>query len=62
MNKAVSPSGAPPGKFFTCIERIGNKIPNPFLLFVWLIVILMIATALISYLGLAVKNPVNGRW
>ena len=60
MNKAVSPSGAPPGKFFTCIERIGNKIPNPFLLFVWLIVILMIATALISYLGLAVKNPVNG--
>lgn len=60
MSEAVTSSGKSPGKLFTWIERIGNKVPNPFLLFVWLIVILMIATAVISWLDLAVKNPANG--
>lgn len=60
MSEAATPAGKSPGKLFNCIERIGNKVPNPFLLFVYLIVILMIATAVISTLGLAVKNPANG--
>ena len=49
-----------PGKVFGWIERVGNKVPNPFLLFVYLIVVLMVATAIISTLDLAVKNPVSG--
>ncbi|MBE5253468.1 p-aminobenzoyl-glutamate transporter [Mixta mediterraneensis] len=51
-----------PGKIFSWIERVGNKVPNPFLLFVYLIVVLMVATAIISSLGLTVKNPSNGEW
>ncbi|MDI6936392.1 AbgT family transporter, partial [Serratia sp. Se-PFBMAAmG] len=47
-------------KLFSWIERVGNKVPNPFLLFVYLIVVLMVATAIISGLDLAVKNPTNG--
>lgn len=49
-----------PGKIFYWIERIGNKIPNPFLLFVYLIAVLMISTALLSWFGVTVKNPANG--
>ncbi|ECQ8982644.1 AbgT family transporter [Salmonella enterica subsp. enterica] len=48
------------GKLFSWIERVGNKVPNPFLLFVYLIVVLMVATAIISGFDLAVKNPTNG--
>ena len=36
-----------PGKVFGWIERVGNKVPNPFLLFVYLILVLMVATAII---------------
>ncbi|BDH45947.1 p-aminobenzoyl-glutamate transporter [Salmonella enterica subsp. enterica serovar Choleraesuis] len=50
-----------PGKLFYWIERIGNKIPNPFLLFVYLIVVLMVATALLSWLEVSVPNPTNGQ-
>lgn len=50
-----------PGKIFYWIERIGNKIPNPFLLFVYLIAVLMISTALLSWFGVAVRNPASGK-
>lgn len=53
-----SPSS--PGKIFTWVEKIGNKIPNPFLLFVYLIIILMLATAILSWLHVSVKDPTNG--
>ena len=49
-----------PGKLFGWIERVGNKVPNPFLLFVYLIAVLIVATAIISSLDLAVKNPASG--
>ena len=48
-----------PGKLFGWIERVGNKVPNPFLLFVYLIVVLMVATAILSSFDVAVKNPTN---
>lgn len=53
-----SPSS--PGRIFTWVEKIGNKIPNPFLLFVYLIIILMVATAILSWLHVSVKDPTNG--
>ena len=56
----VTTENRSPGKLFSWIERVGNKVPNPFLLFVYLIVVLMVATAIISYFDLAVKNPTNG--
>ncbi|WJV66382.1 p-aminobenzoyl-glutamate transporter [Pectobacteriaceae bacterium CE70] len=49
-----------PGGFLQWVERVGNKIPNPFLLFVYLIVILMFASAIFSWLGIIATNPANG--
>ncbi|NCG54671.1 p-aminobenzoyl-glutamate transporter [Serratia fonticola] len=60
MSEIASSANKSPGRIFYWVERIGNKIPNPFLLFVYLIVALMLATALISWLGLVVKNPATG--
>ncbi|CAI0761042.1 Aminobenzoyl-glutamate transport protein [Serratia fonticola] len=60
MSEIASSANKSPGRIFYWVERIGNKIPNPFLLFVYLIVVLMLATALISWLGLVVKNPATG--
>lgn len=48
------------GGFLRFIERIGNKIPHPFLLFVYLVALLMLATALLSWFNITVTNPVNG--
>lgn len=60
MNEAIHTADKKPSRIFYWVERIGNKIPNPFLLFVYLIIILMLATALFSWLGVVVKNPANG--
>ncbi|MBL5825991.1 p-aminobenzoyl-glutamate transporter [Serratia fonticola] len=60
MSEIASSANKSPRRIFYWVERIGNKIPNPFLLFVYLIVVLMLATALISWLGLVVKNPATG--
>ncbi|ECC3917920.1 p-aminobenzoyl-glutamate transporter, partial [Salmonella enterica subsp. diarizonae] len=56
----VTTENRSPGRLFSWIERAGNKVPNPFLLFVYLIVVLMVATAIINGLDLEVKNPTNG--
>ncbi|EMG9489146.1 AbgT family transporter [Serratia marcescens] len=60
MSEATTPINKSPGRVFYWVERIGNKIPNPFLLFVYLILVLMLATALFSWLDVAVKNPATG--
>ncbi|WP_313473062.1 p-aminobenzoyl-glutamate transporter [Rouxiella badensis] len=49
-----------PGGFFRWVERVGNKIPNPFLLFVYLIVVLMLSSVVISWLNITAVNPTNG--
>lgn len=42
------------------IERIGNAVPNPALLFVALTVLTAIASAIVSYAGLTVTHPGTG--
>lgn len=49
------------GGFLGWVERIGNKIPHPFILFLGLIVIVWIASAICSSLGTSVTNPVDGK-
>lgn len=44
---------------FKWVERIGNKIPNPFLLFIYLIILLMVATCILSYFHVTVFDPVK---
>ncbi|QLK61868.1 p-aminobenzoyl-glutamate transporter [Enterobacteriaceae bacterium Kacie_13] len=60
MSVDAQESGQSPGGFLQWVERVGNKIPNPFLLFVYLIAVLMIANALISWLNITAVNPSNG--
>jgi len=60
MSLAAEESKQRPGGLLGWIERIGNTIPHPFLLFIYLIVALMIASALIAWAGLTAVNPANG--
>lgn len=41
-------------------RRIGNKVPHPFLLFIYLIIVLMVTTAILSAFGVSAKNPTDG--
>ncbi len=43
MNQTATSMNKSPGAIFRWIERVGNKIPNPFILFVYLLAILMVA-------------------
>ncbi len=61
MSEATTPINKSPGRVFYWVERIGNKIPNPFLLFVYLILVLMLATALFSWLDVAVEKSGHRR-
>lgn len=60
MSIQAQDSGQSPGGFLQWVERVGNKIPNPFLLFVYLIAVLMVASAVISWLNITAVNPTNG--
>lgn len=60
MSVDAQDTGPGPGGFLQWVERVGNKIPNPFLLFVYLIAVLMIASAAISWLNITAVNPSNG--
>ncbi|PHM55758.1 p-aminobenzoyl-glutamate transporter [Xenorhabdus sp. KK7.4] len=60
MNQASLSVNKSPGYILGWIEKVGNKIPNPFVLFIYLIAVLMIATAILSWFDLAVKNPIDG--
>lgn len=60
MSMSSIPSPSPNGKLYSWVEKIGNKVPHPFLLFIYLIVVLAIATAALSAFGVAVINPTDG--
>ena len=61
MSMSSIPSHSPSGKLYGWVERIGNKVPHPFLLFIYLIVILMVATAVLSAFDVSVRSPADGR-
>ena len=60
MSMSSIPSHSPTGKLYGWVEKIGNKVPHPFLLFIWLIAVLMAATAVLSALNVSVTNPSDG--
>lgn len=60
MSVETQDTGHSPGGFFQWVERVGNKVPNPFLLFVYLIGVLMVSSAVISWLNITAINPANG--
>ena len=60
MSMSSIPSPSPNGKLYSWVEKIGNKVPHPFLLFIYLIVVLAVATAALSAFGVGVINPTDG--
>ncbi|VAS23282.1 Pca regulon regulatory protein PcaR [Klebsiella pneumoniae] len=51
MSMSSIPSSSPGGKRYGWVEKIGNKVPHPFLLFIYLIAVLIAATAILSALN-----------
>lgn len=60
MSMSSIPSSSQSGKLYGWVERIGNKVPHPFLLFIYLIIVLMVTTAILSAFGVSAKNPADG--
>lgn len=60
MSMSSIPSPSPTGKRYGWVEKIGNKVPHPFLLFIYLIVALIAATAILSAFNVGVQNPADG--
>ena len=52
MSMSSIPSHSPSGKLYGWVERIGNKVPHPFLLFIYLIVIYIYIAYVIVYITL----------
>jgi len=46
-------------RFLDIIERAGNALPHPFLLFIYITIILGIISAIVSWAGVEVINPSN---
>ena len=42
------------------VERVGNKLPHPFILFVYITVILMLISYLLASTGVSAIHPGNG--
>ncbi|KMV35998.1 MULTISPECIES: p-aminobenzoyl-glutamate transporter [Franconibacter] len=61
MSITSIPTDTPSGKLYGWVERVGNKVPHPFLLFIYLIVILAVSTAVLSAFDVAVRNPADGK-
>jgi aminobenzoyl-glutamate transport protein len=57
MNTAVSKQQR---GFLGAVERIGNLLPDPIMIFVWLIVALMLLSALGSWIGWSASLPYTG--
>lgn len=56
LSKATESKG-----FLGWIERAGNKMPHPMLLFGYLILIVMVLSAVFSIMGSMLINPANGQ-
>ncbi len=46
--------------FLAWVERVGNKIPHPFILFLWLIVIVAILSLVLNLMNVSAINPTSG--
>lgn len=48
------------GRVLDLIERIGNKLPHPYILFLWLCLILAVISCILSISGVSVVDPTTG--
>lgn len=47
-------------RFLDRIERLGNRLPHPTLLFVWLCGFVLLVSALFAWLGVSAVHPISG--
>lgn len=63
-NQAVNSAPTQPSsrmdRFLNLIERVGNKIPDPAILFFWALIIVWVASALLSQASFDLINPRTG--
>ena len=70
MQGSSSPNGSPPQdnfdtaaqssrmqRFLKGVEWLGNLLPHPVILFVWMSVLLLVLSAVMSYFGVSVVDP-----
>ncbi|MCH7980476.1 MAG: AbgT family transporter [Proteobacteria bacterium] len=55
--KQVETNSAAPGGFLATVERVGNKLPDPAVLFIALLVIVWVLSWLLSYMTFSVVDP-----
>lgn len=48
------------GGILGCIERIGNALPHPFILFLYITLALILISTVMSFMGIEVINPTTG--
>ena len=48
------------GTILNLIEKAGNQLPHPYILFLWLCLILAVISLVCSMAGISVVNPTNG--
>lgn len=61
MNAPTSPTAPPSRGLIGAIERIGNRLPHPFWLFVWLTLGLAVLSAALGGAGLGAAHPTTGK-
>lgn len=57
-NAATAPKPGAMARMLDGIERLGNKVPNPTVLFVYLIAFIAVLSAILSWAGVSVKDEV----
>ena len=66
MSAETEAAESPQSGFLNWIERVGNKVPNPSLMFAYLIALIAVLSAILSWIGVkvttevATPNPVAG--
>jgi len=58
--KAVNQSAAKKRSFLDLVEALGNKMPHPFVLFLWLTLIVVVLSAILSTAGVSAIHPATG--
>ncbi|WP_133126255.1 AbgT family transporter, partial [Vibrio breoganii] len=59
-NVPHTPETVKDNRFLAWVERNGNRLPHPFLLFVYLAVFVMVVSAIFNYLGVDTYDPKTG--
>lgn len=61
VNKTPNESPSAMNKFLNFIERTGNKIPDPALLFFWGLILVWVLSAVFSQFEFGLIHPVSGQ-